>query len=132
MTKNTQELGTDEGSTVDTSASEAPLVGDDLLTRIKKRNSSKRELAIECGYSQMVDGKLRVNMTDFYAAILSAKKVFVDAPEGRGRIASYQVKVHKAGVIVGFTYAKQIGLEVGDNVKVIIKGKNILLEKILT
>ncbi len=50
------------------------LTGKPLLQKIKISNLSKRELAKECGYySVSKDGEVRVNIGDFYDAVLAAK-----------------------------------------------------------
>jgi hypothetical protein len=54
-----------------------PLTGKELLQKVKDLSHlSKRETARECGYYSLTkDGKVRVNLRDFYDAVLSAKGI---------------------------------------------------------
>ena len=64
------------------------LTGKALLQKIKSSNLPKRELAKECGYySATKEGGSRVNLADFYDAVLAAKGVALEPKtekDGRG------------------------------------------------
>lgn len=108
------------------------LAGKELLAKIKELASlSKRETAIECGYSSSKDGKTRVDLTGFYNAALEAKGVTLKAPkENRGREASYEATVHKGGqLLIGSAYTKEMGLKEGDTFTIKLGSKNIQLIK---
>ena len=57
--------------------SPTPLTGKALLQKVKElAHLPRRETAKRCGYySQSKDGQVRVNLTDFYDAVLGAKGV---------------------------------------------------------
>lgn len=108
-----------------------PLVGKALLTKLKELSHlSKREKAKECGYE--VGG--RVNQSGFMSAILEAKGISLDGEsngDGRGREASYRVKVHKNGqIVIGSTYAEKMGLQTGDEFEIKLGYKHIHLNQI--
>ncbi len=108
-----------------------PLVGKELLSKLKGLSHlSKREKAKECGYE--VDG--RVNQSGFMSAILEAKGVSLDGNangDGRGREASYRVKVHKNGqIVLGSAYTEKMGLQVGDEFEIKLGYKHIHLVQI--
>ncbi len=109
-----------------------PLTGKALLQRIKSSNLPKRELAKECGYYTVAkDGNTRVNLAEFYDAILAAKGVALDpesSKDGRGREASYRVKVHQNGqIVIGGNYTKSMGLKTGDEFEIKLGYKHIRL-----
>ena len=78
----------------------APLTGKALLQKVKELSHlPRRETAKKCGYfTTTKDNQTRVNLTDFYDAVLAAKGVPLDpegAKDGRGREPTYRVSVHK-------------------------------------
>ncbi|PZD72872.1 hypothetical protein C1752_03361 [Acaryochloris thomasi RCC1774] len=108
-----------------------PLVGKELLKKVKNLSHlSKREKAKECGYE--IGG--RVNLSSFMSAILEAKGISLDGDtngDGRGREASYRVKVHKNGqIVLGSTYTEKMGLQVGDEFEIKLGYKHIHLVQI--
>lgn len=58
------------------------------------------------------DGQVRVNLTDFYDAVLAAKGVPLQpgsTKDGRGREPTFRVSVHKNGqIVIGSTYTEQM------------------------
>ncbi|GAC1451106.1 MAG: hypothetical protein NVSMB70_19800 [Chamaesiphon sp.] len=76
-------------------------------------------------------GETRVNLTDFYDAVLAAKGVELDpegAKDGRGREAAYRVSVHKNGqIVIGATYTESMGLKPGDEFEIKLGYKHIHL-----
>lgn len=112
-----------------------PLTGKELLQKVKDLSHlSKRETARECGYYSLTkDGKIRVNLRDFYDAVLSAKGIQLETnqgKDGRGREATYTVTVHKNGqIVIGSAYTKEMGLQPGDEFKLKLGYKNIQLVK---
>ncbi len=88
-----------------------PLTGKSLLQKIKSSNLPKRELAKECGYYTISkDGETRVNLADFYDAVLAAKGIALEPKlekAGRGREATYRVTVHQNGqIVIGGSYTQ--------------------------
>ena len=57
--------------------SKESLTGKELLAKVKENDGlTKRELAKECGYYTVgKDGQVRVNLAEFYDALLSAKGI---------------------------------------------------------
>lgn len=109
-----------------------PLTGKTLLQKVKNSNLPKRELAKECGYYTVTkDGSVRVNLADFYDAVLAAKGVALEPKspkDGRGREASYRVKVHQNGqIVIGNTYTELMGLNTGDEFEIKLGYKHIHL-----
>ncbi len=83
----------------------APLTGKALLQKVKELSKlPRRETAKRCGYYSITkNDQTRVNLTEFYDALLAAKGIPLDpesTKDGRGREATYQVSVHKNGQIV--------------------------------
>ena len=110
----------------------SPLTGKSLLQKVKNSNLPKRELAKECGYfSTTKEGQTRVNLVDFYDAVLSAKGIALEPEEpkdGRGREATYQVAVHKNGaIVIGANYTQSMGLKPGDEFEIKLGYKHIRL-----
>ena len=106
--------------------------GKALLQKIKSRNLSKRELAKECGYySATKEGWARVNLADFYDAVLAAKGVALEPKtekDGRGREATYRVSVHQNGqIVIGSAYTEAMGLQPGDEFEIKLGYKHIHL-----
>jgi hypothetical protein len=116
-----------------TEATPTPMTGKPLLQKVKELSSlSRRETAKECGYFSIgKNGQVRVNLTDFYDAVLAAKGVPLDpdgARDGRGREPTYRVTVHQNGqIVIGATYTKEMGLKQGDEFKIKLGYKHIHL-----
>ena len=93
------------------------LTGKALLQKVKELSHlPRRETAKRCGYyTESKTGQTRVNLTDFYDAVLAAKGVPLDpegAKDGRGREPTYRVSVHKNGqIVIGSTYTQEMGLK---------------------
>ena len=111
------------------------LTGKSLLQKIKISNLPKRELAKECGYySVSKDGEVRVNIGDFYDAVLAAKGIALEPKsekDGRGREATYRVTVHQNGqIVIGSSYTESMGLKPGDEFEIKLGHKHIRLIQI--
>lgn len=109
-----------------------PLTGKSLLQKVKNSDLPKRELAKECGYYTITkDGDIRVNLADFYDAVLAAKGIALEPKspkDGRGREASYRVKIHQNGqIVIGSTYTELLGLKTGDEFEIKLGYKHIHL-----
>ncbi|MFM8006135.1 MAG: AbrB family transcriptional regulator, partial [Dolichospermum sp.] len=91
-----------------------------------------RERAKQCGYYTVTkNSQVRVNLTDFYDALLSARGIPL-SPEtpkdGRGREPTYRVSVHQNGqIVIGATYTKAMGLKPGDEFEIRLGYKHIHL-----
>ena len=91
-----------------------PLTGKALLQKVKElSHKPRRETAKDCGYYSVTkDGQVRVNLTEFYDAVLGAKGVPLEpgtAKDGRGREPTYRVSVHKNGqIVIGSTYTQEV------------------------
>ncbi|MGB5636684.1 MAG: AbrB family transcriptional regulator [Waterburya sp.] len=114
----------------------APLTGKALLQKVKELSHlPRRETAKRCGYftTNKLD-QTRVNLTDFYDAVLAAKGVPLDpegAKDGRGREPTYRVSVHKNGqIVIGSTYTQAMGLKEGDKFEIKLGYKHIHLKQI--
>lgn len=108
------------------------LTGKALLEKIKGSNLPKRELAKHCGYYTVTkEGETRVNLTEFYDAVLSARGIALEpeaAKDGRGREASYRASVHKNGsIVIGSNYTQEMGLKPGDEFEIRLGYKHIRL-----
>ena len=116
--------------------SKEPLIGKELLTKVKENDGqTKRELAKECGYYTVgKDGQARVNLAEFYDALLAAKGIQLEpekSKDGRGRETSYTVTVHKNGqIVIGSAYTQGMGLKSGDEFKIKLGYKHIHLVKL--
>lgn len=114
----------------------APLVGKALLQKVKESNHlPKREQAKRCGYfSRTKDSQDRVNLTDFYEALIAARGYSLDPEQpkdGRGREPTYRVSVHKNGqIVIGATYTQSMGLNPGDEFEIKLGYKHIHLIQI--
>jgi len=79
---------------------------------------SRREVARECGYyTETRKGDTRINLAEFYEALLEARGISLDSEAGqkRGREASYRISVQKNGqILIGAAYTKEMGLRPGD------------------
>lgn len=109
-----------------------PLTGKALLQKIKDSNLPKRELAKQCGYYTVSkDGQTRINLAEFYNAVLAAKGIALEpeaSKDGRGREATYRVSVHKNGsIVIGSNYTQSMGLEPGDEFEIKLGYKHIRL-----
>jgi AbrB family looped-hinge helix DNA binding protein len=117
-------------------ASPTPLKGKALLQKVKDLASlSRRETAKECGYFTLNSaGQVRVNLTDFYNALLEAKGVPLDpdgGKDGRGREPTYRVSVHKNGqIVIGATYTQSMNLKPGDEFEIKLGYKHIHLKQL--
>jgi len=113
-----------------------PLSGKELLQKVKELSDvPRRERARRCGYyTESKNGKVRVNLTDFYDAVLSAKGVPLDperTKDGRGREATFRVSVHKNGqIVIGSSYTKKMGLQSGDEFEIKLGYKHIHLKQV--
>jgi AbrB family looped-hinge helix DNA binding protein len=116
--------------------STTPLTGKALLQKVKElAHLPRRETAKRCGYySQSKDGQVRVNLTDFYDAVLGAKGVPLDpdgTKDGRGREPTFRVSVHKNGqIVIGSTYTEQMNLQPGDEFEIKLGYKHIHLKQV--
>ena len=111
------------------------LTGKSLLQKIKSSNLPKRELAKECGYySVSKGGEVRVNLGDFYDAVLVAKGIALEPKSeksGRGKEATYRVTVHQNGqIVIGSSYTESMGLKPGDEFEIKLGHKHIRLIQI--
>jgi hypothetical protein len=106
------------------------LTGPELLAMVDSMpNASRTELVEACGYVSSVGQR---QFTDFYEALLEAKglKLSVSgAGDGRGnRSLSYRTTVlSHGGVLVGKRYVEAMGLDVGDQADIKIKGDKVVL-----
>ncbi len=111
-----------------------PLRGKALLQKINELGHlSKRESAQACGYYETKDDQIKVNLADFYDALLEARGISLNpegAKDGRGREPTYRVSVHKNGqIVIGSTYTQAMGLKPGDEFKIKLGYKHIRLEQ---
>ncbi len=112
------------------------LTGKALLQKVKELSHlPRRETAKRCGYYTITkDNQTRVNLTDFYDAVLAAKGVPLDpegTKDGRGREPTYKVSVHKNGqIVIGSTYTQAMGLKEGDKFEIKLGYKHIHLKQI--
>lgn len=110
-----------------------PLTGKALLQKVKALgNVSRRETAKACGYySLSKNNQIRVNLTEFYDAVLAAKGIALtqgSKKNGRGREASYRTSVHKNGtIVIGSNYTESMGLKPGDEFEIRLGSKHIHL-----
>lgn len=114
-----------------------PLVGEELLQKVKELGSvSREEKARECGYyTETKNGVERVNMMKFMNALLDADGVQLDSKAtggGRGgRSASYKITVQSnKNLLIGAAYTKQMGLKEGDVFEISLGRKHIHLKQI--
>ncbi|MEO1373128.1 MAG: AbrB family transcriptional regulator [Cyanobacteria bacterium J06635_10] len=114
-----------------------PLVGEDLLKKVKElENLSKEEKAKQCGYYTVTkNGIERVNMMKFLNALIDAEGIQLDSSSsanGRGgRSASYRISVQSNGnLLIGSAYTKQMGLEPGDEFIITLGKKHIRLKQV--
>lgn len=113
-----------------------PLRGKALLQKVKDLSRHpRRETAKLCGYySKSKSGQIRVNLTDFYDAVLEAKGVPLDpdgTKDGRGREPTYKVSVHRNGqIVIGSTYTGEMNLKPGDEFEIKLGYKHIHLKQV--
>ena len=113
-----------------------PLTGKALLQKVKElHHLPRRETAKRCGYYSVTKNKqTRVNLTDFYDAVLAAKGVPLDpegTKDGRGREPTYRVSVHQNGqIVIGSTYTQAMNLKEGDKFEIKLGYKHIHLKQI--
>ncbi|MBF2016031.1 MAG: AbrB family transcriptional regulator [Rivularia sp. T60_A2020_040] len=114
-----------------------PLVGEDLLKKVKELESiSKEEKAKQCGYYTVTkNGIERVNMMKFLNALIDAEGIQLDSSSGAngrgGRSASYRISVQSNGnLLIGSAYTKQMGLEPGDEFIITLGKKHIRLKQV--
>ncbi|WP_449421028.1 AbrB family transcriptional regulator [Phormidium nigroviride] len=116
-----------------TETATSPLIGRALLQKVKELSHlPRRETAKLCGYySTTKNDSTRVNMTDFYDAVLAARGIPLspeNIKDGRGREATYHVSVHKNGqIVIGSTYTESMGLKPGDEFEIKLGYKHIHL-----
>ncbi len=115
-----------------TKTATVPLTGKALLQRVNASNLPKQELAKESGYySVNKKGKTRVNLAEFYSALLAAKGIDLEpesTKDGRGREASFRARVHQNGqIFIGSNYTKSMGLKPGDQFEIKLGYKHIHL-----
>ncbi|MCL1470922.1 AbrB family transcriptional regulator [Argonema antarcticum] len=116
-----------------TETATAPLTGKALLNKVKELSHlPRRETAKRCGYYSVTKNNLdRVNLTDFYDAVLEARGIALNpegSKDGRGREATYRVSVHKNGqIVIGSTYTESMGLKSGDEFEIKLGYKHIHL-----
>lgn len=108
------------------------LSGKALLQKVKEfSHLSKRELARQCGYAKSSKkGDSRINLAEFYEALLQARGVSLDSDQAqkRGREATYRVSVQKNGqILIGAAYTKNMNLNPGDEFDVKLGYKHIHL-----
>lgn len=114
----------------------SPITGKALLQKVKElAHLPRRETAKRCGYYTVTkNDQTRVNLTDFYDAVLAAKGVPLDpegAKDGRGREPTYRVSVHKNGqIVIGSTYTLAMGLKPGDEFEIKLGYKHIHLKQV--
>ncbi|MGB3640577.1 MAG: AbrB family transcriptional regulator [Rivularia sp. (in: cyanobacteria)] len=114
-----------------------PLVGEDLLKKVKELESeSKEDKAKRCGYYTVTkNGIERVNMMKFLNALIDAEGIQLDSSSGAngrgGRSASYRISVQSNGnLLIGSAYTKQMGLKSGDEFIITLGKKHIRLKQV--
>jgi AbrB-like transcriptional regulator len=113
-----------------------PLTGKALKAKIKELSHLKKsETAKACGYYSVAkDGKIKVNLTKFYDAVLQSQGISIDEKpkaDGRGREASYRATVHQNGqILIGAAYTRALDLVPGDEFEIKVGYKNIHLKAI--
>jgi AbrB family looped-hinge helix DNA binding protein len=119
-----------------TETATAPLTGKALLQKVKELSHlPRREKAKRCGYYTVgKNNQTRVNLADFFEALLEAKGTSLNAEgakDGRGREPTYRVSVHKNGqIVIGSTYTEKMGLKPGDEFEIKLGYKHIHLIQI--
>jgi ABC-type Fe3+ transport system substrate-binding protein len=119
-----------------TNATPTPLTGKALLQKAKEyADLLPREMAKRCGYFSVTkSGQARINLTEFYAALVDAKGIDIGneaTKDGRGREPTYRVSVHKNGqIVIGVAYTSQMDLKPGDEFEIKLGYKHIHLKQI--
>jgi AbrB family looped-hinge helix DNA binding protein len=119
-----------------TETATAPLTGKALLQKVKELSHlPRRETAKRCGYYTVTkNDQTRVNLTDFYDALLVARGIPLSpegSKDGRGREPTYRVSVHQNGqIVIGAAYTKAMGLKPGDEFEIKLGYKHIHLIQI--
>ena len=114
------------------------LRGEELLDKLHQlRGSSRSQLVRACGYvSQAPDGRMHLQFTSFYEAILEAKGIHLNrsAPSllsrrsSKGRHLSFNTHVHFNGnLMVGRPYLEKLDLRPGDKFRIHLNGREIHL-----
>ncbi|MGK7913688.1 MAG: AbrB family transcriptional regulator [Synechococcus sp.] len=112
------------------------LTGKKLQDKVSKmKGANKKDIARACGYvTNTKNGQERISLMAFYNALLEAEGMNFDAEskgEGRGRAATYRVKVHKNGsLLIGAAYTNQMELEPGDEFEIKLGRKQISLTRV--
>jgi hypothetical protein len=113
-----------------------PLTGKALKLKLKELSDlPKSETAKGCGYYSIdKSGKVKVNLTKFYDAVLQSTGINVNEDskvDRRGREASYRATVHQNGqLLIGAAYTKALNLSPGDEFEIKIGYKHIHLKAI--
>jgi AbrB-like transcriptional regulator len=115
-----------------------PLTGKALQAKIKELASlSKSETAKGCGYYSVAkDGTVKVNLKQFYDAVLQSKGININVDkkpkaDGRGREATYRATVNRNGqILIGAVYTKALNLVPGDEFEIKMGYKHINLKAI--
>jgi hypothetical protein len=107
------------------------LIGADLLAKVQEMGDApKAEMVRACGYvSTSKAGRERLEYTDFYLALLSAKGIVLhDGDDDGGRELTYTAKVQSSGsVSVGRAYTSQLTLKPGDEVQIKVNANDLQL-----
>jgi len=108
-----------------TTAVTTPMVGDELLTFVKKNTQlGKTELALATGYtSQTKTGETRARITAMLDALTEASGIHIGATNNKkgvaGRSLSYKARVQGNGnIILGKAYGAVLGLAVGEEFEI--------------
>jgi AbrB-like transcriptional regulator len=113
-----------------------PLTGKALKAKVKELSHLKKsETAKACGYYSVAkDGKIKVNLTKFYDAVLQSQGITIDEKpktDRRGREASYRTTVYGNGqILIGGAYTRALNLVPGDEFEIKVGYKNIHLKAI--
>ncbi|MCZ2201184.1 AbrB family transcriptional regulator [Cylindrospermopsis raciborskii] len=114
-----------------------PLVGEELLQRVKELgNETREEKAKQCGYYTITkNGIERVNIMKFLNALIEAEGIQLDGAPGAngrgGRSASYRVSVQSNNnLLIGSAYTKQMNLKPGDEFVITLGKKHIRLRQV--
>jgi len=107
------------------------LIGADLLAKIQEMGDApKGEMVRACAYvSTSKAGRERLEYTDFYLALLSAKGIVLnDGNDDSRRGLTYTAKVQGSGsVSVGRAYISQLALKPGDEVQIKVNANDLQL-----
>ncbi|MEN9230830.1 MAG: AbrB family transcriptional regulator [Thermostichus sp. DG02_5_bins_236] len=114
-----------------------PLTGKALLQKVEALGHlPRRETAKRCGYVTLTKtNKPRVNLNEFYDAVLAAKGLSLtpgSSRDKRGREPTFRVSVHKNGqLIIGAAYTEKMQLNPGDEFEIQLGYKHIHLKQVL-